>query len=109
MMRAMAKHAGSMELDGNLMVVLMTNAEQFGEIHVNRGIESRPSSSKDLYSTANVSREEHGSAGGACSSTLPFLCSCRPRQLVEAGRRQYPAWPAWDLQERGSFGSQLSS
>lgn len=102
----MAKHAGSMEMDGNLMVVLMTNAEQFGEINVNRGIESRPSSSKDLYSTANVSRVEHGSAGGACSSTLPFRCSCRPRELVEAGRRQYPAW---DLQERGSFGSQLPS
>lgn len=31
-----------MDLDGNSMVVLMTNAEQFGEIHVNRDIESRP-------------------------------------------------------------------
>lgn len=65
-MWAMAKYADSMEFDGNLKVVLMTECRT---VWVNRGIESRPSSARDLFQLPKVSRAEHGSAGGACSST----------------------------------------
>lgn len=106
-MWAMAKHATLMEMDGNLMVVLMTNAEQFGEIHVNRGIESRAPPAQKISAQLLTLAERSTDQLAALAVAPCLFCAVAGRDsLWKLGRRQYPAW---DLQERGSFGSQLSS
>jgi hypothetical protein len=76
------------------------------EIHVNRiAVSSRATPAQKISLYLNCAEPGRGTDQGAARAEAAGPLPAE-RELVKAGRR---ANPGWDLQERGSFGSQLSS